>query len=181
VPIESALDERAKCPLFVYWSDFFWRKAVKGDVLERVKEATSDLLAGLSLELVDVSVVRERGRTILRISVDKSDGVTLDECTKASGLIGHVIDREGVIQGPYVLEVMSPGVKRPLIKPDHFHRSVGKRVKVKLRQQFEGRNSYSGIIREAGEESFVLDLGDEILELNYVNLSAARLDPELPW
>jgi ribosome maturation factor RimP len=181
LPIESALDEWAKSPLFVYLGDFFGGNELKGDLAERVKESTGDLLAGLFLELVDISVTRERGRTFVRMSVDKAGGVTLDECASANNLIGQVLDREEVITGPYVLEVMSPGIDRPLRRPEDFERSVGKRVKVKLRQPFEGKISYSGILREAAPESFVLDMGDEVLELKYANISGARLYPELPW
>lgn len=154
---------------------------MKGDLVDRVKESTSDLLAGLFLELVDVNVTRERGRTCVRISVDKDGGVTLDDCAAASNLIGQILERDEVIPGPYVLEVMSPGIDRPLRRPEDFEKSVGRRVKVRLKQPFEGRNSYSGIVRDAVEESFVLDMGDEVLELKYENLSSARLDPELPW
>ncbi len=154
---------------------------MKGDLVDRVKESTGDLLAGLFLELVDVTITRERGRTCLRISVDKGGGVTLDECAAASNLIGQVLERDEVISGPYVLEVMSPGIDRPLRRPEDFERSVGRRVKVRLRQPFEGRSSYSGIVRDAVEESFVLDMGEEVLELKYANISGARLDPELPW
>jgi ribosome maturation factor RimP len=181
MPIENALDEWAKSPLFVYLGGFFGGNELKGDLGDRVKESTSDLLTGLSLELVEVSVTRERGRTCVRISVDKGGGVTLDECAAASDLIGQVLDREEVIGGSYVLEVMSPGVDRPLKRPLDFERSVGKRVRVKLRQPFEGKSSYSGIVRDTAPESFVLDMGEEVLELKYENLSGARLDPELPW
>jgi ribosome maturation factor RimP len=154
---------------------------VKGDLGERVRQETADLLAGLSLELVDVQVARERGRTILRIAVDKGGGVTLDDCAEASELIGHVLEREDVMPGPYVLEVMSPGLDRPLKRPEDFRRSVGKRVLVKLQQPFEGRTAYSGILRRAGEDSIELDMGDELIEFKYDGLAAARLDPELPW
>lgn len=151
------------------------------DLGERVRKATADLLRGLSLELVDVTLEREKGRTVLKIAVDKGGGVTLDDCAEASELIGQVLDREDVVQGPYVLEVMSPGLDRPLRRPDDFQRSVGKRVKLKLRQQFEGRSSYGGILKEADEDSLSLDTGEEVLDLRYDIISAARLDPELPW
>lgn len=154
---------------------------MRRDLGERVREATADLLRGLSLELVDLTFTRERGRTVLKMAVDKGGGVTLDDCAEASELIGQVLEREDVIQGPYVLEVMSPGLDRPLKRPDDFRRSVGKRVKLKLRQPFEGRNSFGGILRGAGDDSVSLDTGDEVLDLSYDIISAARLDPELPW
>jgi ribosome maturation factor RimP len=154
---------------------------VRGDIGERVRVATCDLVRGLGLELADVSIVRDRGRVVLRIAVDKAGGVTLDDCAEASNLLGQVLDREGVMPGQYVLEVMSPGLDRPLRRPEDFTQSVGRRVRVKLRQPFEGQRSFSGILREAGEGSLLLDMGNELLELKYECLTAARLDPELPW
>jgi ribosome maturation factor RimP len=154
---------------------------VKGDFQEQVKEATSNLLAGLSLQLVDVSVTGRGGKTFLRIAVDKEGGVTLDECATANELIGQVLEREAVMRGPYVLEVMSPGVDRLLRKRDEFKSCIGKRVKVELGQPFEGMNSLSGILRDAGEESFSIDTGAEKLELKYEKSTKVKLDPELPW
>ena len=154
---------------------------MSGDLGERVRKATCDLVRGLGLELVDVSIARDRGRVVLRIAVDKVGGVTLDDCAEASDLMGQVLDREGVMPGQYVLEVMSPGLDRPLKRPEDFTQSVGRRVRVKLRQPFEGQSSFSGILREAGDGSLLLDIGNELLDLKYECLTAARLEPELPW
>lgn len=152
-----------------------------GDLYDRVVEATADLMRGLSLEVVDVSTARERGRAFLRIAIDRPGGVTLDDCASASELIGQVLEREEVMQGHYVLEVMSPGVRRQLWRRQDYARSRGKRVKVNLSQPFEGRRSLTGILMDAGEDSVRLDLGTEELELSYEAISSARLDPELPW
>lgn len=154
---------------------------MNGDLGERVREVTADLLDGLSLELVEVTLERQQGRLVLRIAVDKGGGVTLDDCAQASNLIGHVLEREGVMRGPYVLEVMSPGLRRRLKNPEDFGRVLGKRVIVKLCQPFEGRDSFTGIIRSADGNSLALDMGDELFEFKYESISAARLEPELPW
>lgn len=154
---------------------------MNGDLGERFREVTADLLDGLSLELVEVTVKREQGRLLLRIAVDKGGGVSLDDCAEASNLIGHVLEREGLISEPYVLEVMSPGLRRCLKNPEDFGRVLGKRVVVKLRQPFEGMYCFTGIIRSAGGDSLALDMGDELFELRYESIAGARLEPELPW
>ncbi len=153
----------------------------RGDLYARVVEATRDLMRGLSLEVVDVTLAQDGGRAFLRISIDRDGGVTLDDCAGASDLIGQVLEREGVMDGPYVLEVMSPGLDRPLRRRDDYARSVGKRVKVKLRQTLEGQRVFAGILRGAGEDSIRLDLGTEQVDFTYESIASARLDPELPW
>jgi len=153
----------------------------RGDLYARVVEATRDLMRGLSLEVVDVNINRDKGRAFLRISIDKAGGVTLDDCASVSVLMGQVLDRENVIEGAYVLEVMSPGLDRPLKRREDFEHSIGKKVKVNLRQPFEGEQSYDGILRGAGEDTIRLDLGHEQVDLSYEMISSARLDPELPW
>ena len=152
-----------------------------GDVYDKVVDATRDLVRGLGLEVVDARIDREKGRTFLRISLDKEGGLTLDECAAASELLGQVLDRESVVKGPYVLEVMSPGIDRPLRRRGDYEGSVGKRIKVNLRQPFEGRVTFRGILLEAAEGSIRLDLGTEQIDLSYEAISSARLDPELPW
>ena len=144
-------------------------------------EATRGVIRGLGFEPVDVEATREGGRLFIRILIDREDGVTVDDCAITSGLIGKVLEREDVVKGPYVLEVMSPGVNRRLKRPEDFSANSGKRIKVKLFQPFEGSSSYSGVLMDAGEVSFALELGNELLELKYESVSMATLDPELPW
>lgn len=153
----------------------------RGDLYARVVEATRDLMRGLSLEVVDVTLAQDGGRAFLRISIDRDGGVTLDDCAGASDLIGQVLEREGVMDGPYVLEVMSPGLDRPLRRREDYARSVGKRVKVKLRQTLEGQRVFAGILRGAGDDLIRLDLGTEQVDFTYESIASARLDPELPW
>ncbi|MFH1148989.1 MAG: ribosome maturation factor RimP [Actinomycetota bacterium] len=154
---------------------------MEGDLAGKVEDAVAGLLAGLRLETVEVRVSGGGGRLTVRISVNKEGGVTVDDCAEASELIGQVLEREGTIPGPYVLEVMSPGVDRPLKGPEDYRRSVGKRVRVRLRQPFEGEGGYTGILRQADGERFALDVGGDRIELSYEAIAGARLDPELPW
>lgn len=152
-----------------------------GDLYGRVREATRDLMVGLSLELVDVEITRDKGRPSVRLSIDKPGGVNVEDCAKASRLIGQVLDRERVLQGPYVLEVMSPGLDRPLKRPVDYESNVGKRAMVKLLEPVEGRRRFTGRIVFAGEDEFGLEYDGGEVVLGYWNVSKARLDPELPW
>jgi ribosome maturation factor RimP len=156
-------------------------KALEKGLKEKVRATCEAVVGGLGFEPVDIHLYRERGKLVIKVFIDKEGGVTLDECAGANELIGQVMEREDVIAGPYVLEVMSPGVNRPLQRKRDFLSSAGKRIRVSLGQTFEGKQEYSGILMSAGDESFTLDTGEEMLELGYETVSSARLDPELPW
>jgi len=154
---------------------------LEGEVRRTVSEATRGVIRGLGFEQVDVDTHREGRRLFVTILIDREGGVTLEDCASASDLIGEVLEREDVVGEPYVLEVMSPGVNRPLGTLEEFKASIGKRVKVELYGPFEGKREYSGVLMDAEKDSFTLETGKELLNLKYESISKARLDPELPW
>jgi ribosome maturation factor RimP len=98
---------------------------------QRAKEVVEPLVAGEGMELVDVEYVREQPGWILRLFIDKPGGVGLDDCSLVSRAVDTALDVEDFIPHEYHLEVSSPGLNRPLKKPEHFLRVVGKKVKVK--------------------------------------------------
>ena len=103
------------------------------------------------LELVEVTFVREHGARVLRVTVDRDGGVDLDTIAATSERLGRRLDLEGFAPGPYSLEVSSPGVERPLRRPEDFLRHVGEKVKLKVSSPVEGRRSFAGTIVGVGE------------------------------
>jgi ribosome maturation factor RimP len=89
------------------------------------------VIEGEGLELVDVTFGRESGRRILRVTVDRDGGIDLDTISQLSGKVSRRLDLEGFEPGPYALEVTTPGIERPLRRPQDFRRAVGERVRVK--------------------------------------------------
>jgi ribosome maturation factor RimP len=106
--------------------------AIESPVLARVRELVQPIASDLGLDLWDVE---QRGG-ILRISLDtpagSERGVTLDELTLASRLMGRELDHHDPVPGSYTLEVTSPGVERTLRTPAHFQREIGKVVAIRL-------------------------------------------------
>jgi ribosome maturation factor RimP len=100
-----------------------------------------------ALEVVDASFARGRGRGRLEVVVDTPSGdgrVTIDECARFSREIGHALDAAGAIEGPYLLEVCSPGVDRCLAREKDFERVVGRKVEVETREPLSGRRHFRG-------------------------------------
>jgi ribosome maturation factor RimP len=89
------------------------------------------VIEGEGLELVDVTFGRESGRRVLRVVVDREGGVDLDTISELSQKVSRRLDLEGFEPGPYALEVSTPGIERPLRRPEDFRRAVGERVLVK--------------------------------------------------
>jgi ribosome maturation factor RimP len=92
------------------------------------------VIEGEGLELVDVTFARESGRRILRVTVDREGGVDLDSISELSQKVSRRLDLEGFEPGPYALEVSTPGIERPLRRPQDFRRAVGERVRVKTEE-----------------------------------------------
>jgi ribosome maturation factor RimP len=88
------------------------------------------VIEGEGLELVDVTFGRESGRRTLRVVVDRDGGVDLDTISELAQKVSRRLDLEGFEPGPYALEVSTPGIERPLRRPEDFRRAVGERVRI---------------------------------------------------
>lgn len=133
-------------------------------------------------ELVDLRLRTEAGRLVLRILVDRPGGITLDECARLSRELSAHMDVADPIRGAYVLEVSSPGIRRPLTRPEHFGRFVGERVVVKTTQALEGRKTFRGTIAGLsadGGSVRVEEHGGGAVEIPLELVREAHLDPEI--
>lgn len=130
----------------------------------------------LGLELVAVEL--SGGDTsIVRIYIDTPNGITVEDCTKASRQFSAILDVEDPISNQYTLEVSSPGMDRPLAKPFHFKAVVGQQVKIKMATLVNGRRRFTGELIEATEEFAVVEVDGEQSELLYTDMDRARLIP----
>ncbi len=140
-------------------------KARPKNIAERVRELLFDTVIEAECYLWDVEYVKEGAEWILRIVIDSNEGVTLDDCERVSRAIDPVLDEADPIESSYRLEVTSPGVERPLTRPDHFEACVGEQIEVRLFAPRNGEKSLRGILAETEEKSFKLELpSGEIIE-----------------
>jgi ribosome maturation factor RimP len=80
----------------------------------------------------------------------------VDDISRVSRALSDILDTEDAVDGAYTLEVSSPGINRPLRRPEHFARFVGKRVRVRTRDMIEGRRSFLGILGAVVEDKITL-------------------------
>ena len=143
------------------------------DKIEAIAEATA---RDLGLSLFDLEAAREGPRTVLRVYLDREGGVTLSEIQLFSRRFSAVLDVEDPIQGPYVLEVSSPGVNRRLRKPKHFALSVGRRIRVTLLSPLEGRRNLIGTLTGFDSDGIDIREGDASIRIGYKLIRKANID-----
>ena len=131
----------------------------------------------LGYELVDLEVRLGSGNGLVRVFIDKPDGVDLDDCEKVSLAVSALLDVEDPVPGNYNLEVSSPGLDRKLTKPPHFQRFAGETVKVQMRFPIEGRRRFRGTLVSSDDENIVVEVDGESHSLPLKTIDTARLVP----
>ncbi len=130
-------------------------------------------LAGLGYELVELE--RSPKGSLLRIFIDKSGGINVDDCALVSNHLGRLFAVENV--GYERLEVSSPGMDRPLRTAKDFARFAGHKARLKLRVPLAGQRNFVGVLRETEAGKVGLEVDGELLSLDLGNVDKARLVP----
>jgi ribosome maturation factor RimP len=147
-----------------------------GDELAKLLEPTVERLG---YELADLEVRLGSKGGMVRIFIDKPDGIDLDDCEKVSLAVSALLDVEDPVPGNYNLEVSSPGLDRKLTKVEHFQRFEGETVKVQMRFPIEGRRRFRGTLVSSDDENIVVEVDGESHSLPLKTIDTARLVPEV--
>ena|SRR5487761_2430144 len=129
-------------------------------------------VTGLGYELVDVE---RSGRGMLRVFIDKPEGISVDDCTTVSHQLTRLFLVENIDYDR--LEISSPGLDRPLKKEADFARFIGEKANLKLRMPLAGRKNFIGIIGALNEGVLQLDVDGTPVAIELANLDKARLVP----
>ena len=142
----------------------FWGRKRLGSrmdtAINRVWELAAPLAQSQDLEIVDIELKPEGGRTgrVLRVYLDKEGGPSMEDLSRVSRGLSELLDEhEDVVEGAYTLEVSSPGVNRPLKRPEHFARFVGKKIRVRTRDMINGRRAFLGELLEVSSEKIAVN------------------------
>lgn len=117
----------------------------------------------------------------VRVYIDSSEGVTLDDCARVSQQLSALLDVEDPIKVPYTLEISSPGINRPLFSEEQMKRAVGDKVKVKTLWPVEERRNFSGILKSVEKDRIKIDAGSNetyLLPLDAIKNVKLDLDIE---
>ncbi len=132
-------------------------------------------LAGLGYELVELERSTQGG--LLRVFIDKTDGINVDDCALVSNHLGRLLAVENV--GYDRLEVSSPGLDRPLRTAKDFARFSGQKARLKLRVPVAGQRNFVGVLCNTEAGKVGLEIDGQLLSLDLGNIDKARLVPVL--
>jgi len=144
-------------------------------VIAQVWSLAGPLCDSEGLELIQVEYQREPAGRILRLYIDKPDGISLEDCARVSRQLGDILDVNLEDAGPYNLEVTSPGPERPLAKEKDFDKFKGNRVKIKTNRVLNGQKNFTGVLLGISGEVVNLQIGEQSVAISLPDISKARL------
>jgi ribosome maturation factor RimP len=141
-------------------------------------ELFEPVVNGMGFDLIEIEHFPNPKHGVLRLYIDKEEGVTVDDCSDVSHQISALIDVEDPIRGQFNLEISSPGLDRPLRRLKDFQRFIGSLVKLKTVMPLEGQRNFKGRLLEATEDAVVLGIDAEEISLPMSAIEKARIVPE---
>ncbi len=148
----------------------------------RQNQVLLDLLepevVALGYELLGIELNQNGNGSVLRVYIDKPDGIVVEDCVRVSHQIAGVLDVEDPVHGNYELEVSSPGLDRPLFTIEQIKKFIGETVKLKLYEKHNGRKRFVGILSSVNDEDIVINCEDEEYNVPFRLIERARLVPQ---
>lgn len=145
---------------------------------ERVQQLLEPVVESIGYELVLLEFSPSTKSGLLRLYIDAPGGVTIEDCERVSREVAGVLDVEDPISSGYRLEVSSPGLDRPLVKPAHFERFVNEQARIQLIAPRDGRRRFVGWIRGFGDGAVHLETSEGMVDIPLADIDRARLVPE---
>lgn len=145
-------------------------------IVRQVWEHLEPEISESGYELIEVEFGQFGSGYSLRLFIDHKDGITLDDCTAVSRLISALLDQNDFIDMHYNLEVSSPGLDRPIRKPEDFERFAGEKVKLKTIAPVEGRKRFAGVLTGFKDGLITFEQDGKDVGIHIENLKKAQLD-----
>ena len=149
---------------------------LKQTVSEKVLHIALPLAKELGLEMVDVELIKERGNMVLRILIDREEGVRIEDCEAVSRALDEQLDQLDLIPFSYTLEVSSAGVERPLKKKADYIRFKGRLIRVNLFSPQDGKKNIVGILHGLAEDRIIIEEETSVLlQIPFNQIAKANL------
>ncbi|HEJ4389551.1 TPA: ribosome maturation factor RimP [Pseudomonas aeruginosa] len=145
--------------------------------LEQLQALLAPVVEALGYECWGVEFISQGRHSVLRVYIDRPEGILIDDCEAVSRQVSGILDVEDPISGEYTLEMSSPGMDRPLFTLEQFAKHAGEQVKIRLRSPYEGRRNYQGILRGVEEQDVVVLVDDHEYLLPIDSIDKANIIP----
>ncbi len=132
-------------------------KKEREELIAEIWGLVEPVIAAQAMEVLEIEYRSEPGGWVLRIFLDRDQGITVDDCAEVSRTVGDLLDMADVIGNPYSLEVSSPGIDRPLRKLDHFRKQIGNLIEVRTISPIQNRRNFKGELKEAALEGIMME------------------------
>lgn len=144
---------------------------------DKITQLLKPAVEGLGYELVGIEHLPMGKHTVLRIYIDSTDGITVNDCSRVSHQVSGVLEVEEPIKNAFTLEVSSPGIDRPLFNFEQFEKFVGSKVKLKLYHAIEGKRKIVGLIESInGDDINIKDAeSDTTFQLQIDDIDKANI------
>jgi ribosome maturation factor RimP len=144
------------------------------DITEAIRAAIMPVLAELGTDVYDVELAQAGRAQLVRILIDRPGGIDLEAITAATQAVNPVLDQLDLMEGRSTLEVSSPGLERPLRRPEHYAGARGTTVAVKTRAPVEGARRHTGLLQAVDDAGVELVVDGEPRRLPFADISSAH-------
>ena len=141
------------------------RRDILASIEERVESLLKEKIEAIGYELYDVEYSKEGKNYFLRIFIDNSNGISLEDCEKVNNAITDLLDDANYIKQQYFLEVSSPGVERILRKDKHLKDNIGEKIEIKLFKPINKKKEIIGILEQINEKAIIVISDNEEQEI----------------
>lgn len=159
------------------------------DIIRQVERIAAPVVEEEGLEIWELVFRSEARQWVLRLTLDRpgrdqSDhevGVSLDDLTRIHRQLSDVLDAYDLIPRRYTLEVSSPGIDRPLIRPSHYQRYLNQRIRLQTKSVLYDRHVFAGLLREVGDSQVGIEDGDlGLVHISWQDIAKANVEHEFP-
>ncbi len=145
------------------------------DIEITLRDRLASLVTAMGYEFVGSELLRQGRGSVLRIYIDREQGITLDDCSNVSHQVSAMLDVDDPIQGFYNLEISSPGLNRPLFELVQYRKFIGNRIKVRMHSPINNRRHFVGILQRVDEADIHLLVDAEEVILPFSGIEKAKI------
>lgn len=146
----------------------------KRKVEDVVYDISKPVIDRFGFELVETEYKKEGADWYLRIYIDKEGGITIDDCQAVSEIVSDLLDEADPIDHPYIFEVSSPGLGRPLKTDRDYRKNIDKRIEVKLFSPLDGKKAVEGILKGYSADKVEMEIEGKPVEIERNSIALAK-------